>query len=177
MADLKKLRNNTSIAQSVVVKGKQIILNPREEKLFYSEVAQVFIDRCGAAVSVVQAPASVLAPTVQSTMVYLANMTGNPAAPEKVKIKAIKDKRWFDMDVPNPVKQPRDVVLKMQGGQREYTDKDGIEAATNDFPFFVVLPPYTRRKVNKDFANWAIRRDNNCEVTSRGAVIISREPA
>lgn len=174
MAELVQLRNNTSVAQSVVYNGRQIVLDPRDTTQFVKEVADKFIEMRSPLVSVVEQEVGGIYSEDDNDLIWLANFTGNPDASGLIDDKKWIDKRWQTIKIPNPNKEPRELTHQWDPGQETYIGKDGTLEGLNLSPVAYVFPPYQRRLVPSDIANWALKRDSLSGQTTIGALRLSR---
>lgn len=169
---LKKIKNFTSVPQSVVIEGDQVVLDSNKEQFFPLEVANQFLAECGDSVKEVNI-AQVYKESANTKLVYLANMTGNPDAPATVKVKQPTKGVWGWHDTENPLRKARDLVFRMKGPQVEYQGKEGTEGL-NSFGGMFDIPRYTRRAFEPAIARWITTRDARAEQHYRGQVIESR---
>ncbi len=170
---LKKIKNFTSIPQSIVYDGNQVVLDANKEQFFPVAVADEFLAECGNFVREVNI-AQLYKETGKSDMVYLANMTGNPDAVASVKVKDLVSKgKWGMLERDNPLKEARDLHWTMKGAQQEYQGPEGLEGI-NTFPTTYQIPRYSRRAFPPNVARWITARDARNEPHYRGQVIESR---
>ena len=170
------LRNNTSINQNIVFQGKQIVLGPNEEADFIKPVADKFVEMRNPLVSVVEEDIGGVYDEVRDDIVWIANMTGDPDAPETVKAKMFVNRHWQMVDIENPKKKSRPLEMKCDQGMRSYTAKDGALEALNLPKKTIKIPPYKRRPLHKNEARWWLNRDAISEPQYRGSSIKSRPP-
>lgn len=170
------LRNNTGIAQNVVFQGKQIILDAHEESDFIQAVADKFIEIRSPLVSIVEDEIGGVYDEGQTDIVWIANMTGNPDAPEVIKAKLFVNRQWQMVDTDNPKKKARPLIMYCDQGMREYTAKDGALEALNLPKKEIKIPPYKRRALPKTEAKWWLNRDAMSETHYRNQSIKSRPP-
>jgi hypothetical protein len=177
---IKRIRNNTSIEQSVFVNNRRIILEPHAEKDFEDSVAEHFLSVCdGLVEEVIDAPepGAIHDDEVDTGIVWLANMTGDPDAPKTVRRKKRLPRGEFEwVDDPNPLAEAMDVVREHDMGMKEYETQDGL-LADNLGKREVRIPKYGRKPFPRDLANWMLQRDANAGWISphhRGRIIVSR---
>tara|TARA_R110000744_G_scaffold61318_1_gene126698 strand:+ start:1102 stop:2025 length:924 start_codon:yes stop_codon:yes gene_type:complete len=170
------LRNNTSIPQNIVFHGKQIILGSNEEMDFIEVVAEKFIELRSPLVSVVEEDVGGVYEDSQKDIIWVANMTGNPDAPDVIKAKLFVNRQWQMVDADNPKKKARPLTMFFDQGMRSYTAKDGALEALNLAKKEIKIPPYKRRALPSNEAKWWLNRDSVCEAHYRGCSIKSREP-
>lgn len=169
---LKKIKNFTSVPQSVVVDGDQIVIDANTERFFPVEIANEFLAECAESIREVNI-AQEYKESTKDDMVYLANMTGNPDAVETVKVKQPTKGVWGMHDTANPLREPRDLSFQMKGPQQEYQGPEGLEGI-NVFPTTYRIPRYSRRAFMPSVARWIMTRDARCEPHYRNQVIESR---
>ena len=180
--EIKTIRNNTLYEQFAVVKGKHWVLPPRtdtnSEQNVPAEVAEEFLKKCQGLVSEVKIGGEFRAEGSED--IWIANVTGNPDAPDNVKVKDKYSKRdggWQTELVPNPKKDPIVVSRTMQGAMKEVMGADGTLEAENQLPITISVPPFQRIKLPKAQANWFLKRDARQAPTMKGCVIKSRAPS
>jgi hypothetical protein len=173
---LVRLRNNTGVAQNIVYDGRQIIMGPHEENDFVQTVADKFLEVRSPLVSLVQDDIGGVYEEQSPDIVWVANMTGNPDAPDQVKAKLFVNRQWQMVDTDNPNKPPRPLVLHCDMGMREYVAKDGATEALNLGKQEIRIPPYKRRPMPSSKARWWLNRDATGEPHFRRASIKSRAP-
>jgi len=174
---LVRLRNNTGVAQNIVFQGRQIIMEPNEEADYHEDVANKFLEMRAPLISVAEEDINESFDGDQREYVWVANMTGNPDAPDRVHAKIFLNKQWQYADIPNPNKGARTLRRKSDGGQIEYVAKDGALEAMNSGKVTTEIPPFKRRKFSKTYATWWLNRDGLGDSQSRGSSIKSRAPS
>lgn len=177
--ELKIVRNLTAVDQSVVYKGTQITLRPKEEKPFVKEVADFFLAEAPLYVQEIEAEnfgQPYEAPN-DIADIWVANMSGDPDAPETVKVKKWHERQWSLVDVPNPKKDPITVGRDLDLGMTAYTDASDHPAALNLGKKRIAVPPYNRRKLPLAIGEWFLERDGSQFPTMRGVCIKSRAPS
>ena len=173
MGSIVSIKNNTGVPQSVVFKGRQIILDAHGQGSFDSEIADHFIENRSPLVSKIEEEADLFDPSA-SEMVWVANFSGNKELPEAINVKQWANGRWQWADIPNPLRDPVVVERFCDGGMNEYTAKDGALEAHNQPKIRFRIPPYTRRLFPRDLATWSLHRDAMNSI--RGRIIRSRAP-
>jgi hypothetical protein len=177
-SDLVTLRNNSNIPQSVIFKGRQIVLDKYAEQKMDAEVAQLFLEKCADVVNEVQQEAAAFDPDGAND-VWVANVTGHPKYAPKVQVKTLRNKKWEMTEVVNPSAQPHPVKREYDHGQEAYVGKDGSYMSRNLPPQPIEILPFQRRLLRKDVADWYLRREG-VSVQFNGfsrAVIKSRKPS
>tara|TARA_Y100000310_G_scaffold307095_1_gene348906 strand:- start:2370 stop:3299 length:930 start_codon:yes stop_codon:yes gene_type:complete len=172
MNSIVAIKNNTGVPQSVVFKGRQIVLDAHGQGNFDSEVADHFIKNRSPLVSMVEEEPDIYEGATE--MVWLANFTGNEDLPETVNVKQWVGGKWARADVPNLLREPIVIERWCDGGMQEYIAKDGAPESFNLAKIRFRLPPYTRRLFPKDLATWSLIRDATTEF--RGGTVKSRAP-
>lgn len=153
------LYNQSPSDASVFVNGKRLFLHAFSEGIFDEEVAHAFMHYNPGIV--VEAPdlTNLTAETVtKPTTVWVANMTGNPDAPSKMRIKQLVNKRWSETEVDNPAKAPRKLVERMAGTWVEKTDARGELTAGRKPWKRVEVPPYKRVEMTEVAGRWFLNR-------------------
>lgn len=179
MADveLKTIKNTLGITQSVVYKGRQFILHPHGEETFDSEIANAFLAKCSPVVAEVkdQSIGETFAPELQEKTIWVANVTGNPDSPEKVKDRRYDKSamRYQEVDIDNPNRKPRPIARELKGGHKQYTARDGGLVQESHPSRTWVVPTFRRVPMPSEVAEWFINRDAMTG-PGRGAVIASR---
>jgi hypothetical protein len=170
------LKNNTGVPQSIVFNGKQIILDANQEKDFIQVVADKFVEMRSPLVSAVEEDIGGIYEEEDDGLVWIANVTGNPDAPDKVMAKVYVDRRWQMVEVDNPKKEPRMLANKFDMGMKSYIAKDGAVEALNLPKKNIELPAFKRRALPSHEAKWWLNRDAIAEPAIRGCSIKSRPP-
>lgn len=175
-----RLRNLTSVEQSIFVDNRRIVLEPGAEKDFERAVAEQFLALCDGLVEIVEEVVdigSVKGEDPDMGIMWLANMTGDPDAPKTIKRKKRTGRGEFEyVDVPNPKAEAIDIEREMDMGQVEYETQDG-PLADNMPKKLVTLPKYSRKAFPKEVGKWMLDRDAAAGWISayhRGRVIESR---
>ena len=180
---LKTIQNTTSIPQSLVVEGRQVVLEANEERPFDYKLADRFLDECFGAVIEVKDDFGSEFNDKDDTRIWLANMTGDPDAPSEITTEMYDSKlrRHVPDRQPNPIKTPRLLKEWAEGGQKQYTAKDGTPEALNLPGKWQVLPQFRRKQFDKGTAQWFMNRCSNATVQAQGyntcAAIKSRPPS
>lgn len=177
---IKRIKNLTAVEQSIFVNNRRIVLEPRAEKDFESEVAVEILRVCeGLVEEVIETTeiGAVVMDTVDTGLVWLANMTGNPDAPAAIKRKKrLPRGEWEWTDMQNPLAEAIDVFRELDGGMREYDTADGL-MADNLGKTEIRVPKFSRKPLPKDVAAWMLQRDANSGWISpyhRGRIKVSR---
>jgi hypothetical protein len=175
---LKTIKNTSAVAQSIIFKGLQFVLQPFDEQTFDAAIADKFLELCAPLVSDATSNiADTYAPDLQLETVWVANMTGSPEAPDKIEVSTFtKNRRWEKLAIPNPNKDARTISREMKGGHRQFFGKDGGMIQESLIGKVYAAPPYRRTPMPKVVADWFLMRDANAH-DSRGAVIKSRPPS
>lgn len=173
----KRVVNNSPRSVAIVHKGVQVTLPPGEHEVD-AGLAAAFINEspyvreAGEDIGVVFNGNQFV-----DDRIWVANVTGDPDAPEKTKIKQFVNKQWQLVDHDNPIKRPRTVKKSMGGAMVEVIAKDGVPEGRNMFPQQMSLPPYTRTPLPKNIATWALTRESRKDRAEQGITIIkSRAP-
>ena len=119
---------------------------------------------------------SVYTPPEKPATVWIANMTGNPDAPQVVAAGKMKNRETGlveEVKVENVNKASRPLRFVMKGAQGYYKDKDGIAQGYNKLPTVIEIPAHQRREVSKPIGQWILTRDALAPAHERGAVIKS----
>ena len=174
---LVKLCNNTGVAQNIVYEGRQIIIGAHEEREYVKPVADKFLEIRAPLVSIAEDDIGGVYEESSPDIIWVANVTGNPDAPEEIKAKLFVNRQWQMVATENPNKEPRPLSLKLDLGMREYTAKDGALEALNLGKKVIKVPPYKRRAMPANEAKWWLNRDATSEPHYRGASMKSRAPS
>lgn len=172
MASIVTIKNNTGVPQSIVFKGRQIVLDAHGQGAFDSSIADSFIKNRSPLVSVMEEEPDIY--NTGTEMVWIANFSGNQDIAETINVKKWAGGKWSYADIPNPLRDPVVVERWCDGGMREYTAKDGAPEAHNLGKIRFRIPPFTRRLFPKNLADWSLKRDAISE--ARGRIVKSRAP-
>ena len=155
-----RIRNTTGEKQAIVWKNKQIVMQAHEEGLFDAPLAEAFLERLAPAIINVSKEriGKVVETEVKRRRIYIANMTGNPDAPDTIEARVWENKRWGSHGEPNALKTPMQLTEMLEGPQTEYTDKYGYPAAFNMVARAVSVPPYTRAVMDEGIGLWFLNR-------------------
>ena len=172
----KRVLNNSSRSVAIIHKGVQVNLPPGEHEVDAS-LADAFVAE-SPLVSYPQDDIGIVYGGNQyvDDRIWVANTTGNPDQPEKIKTKHWVNKQWQFVDVDNPVKAPRIIKKTMQGAMVEVIAKDGAPEGLNLLPQEIRLPPYTRAPLPKNIATWALNREGRKDKEQGVTLIKSRAP-
>jgi hypothetical protein len=175
-----KIRNRGSQSQAVHFKGNRVVIGAYEEMNASDEVAKAFFTHYPELIVEVDDDFGGVAQAVaKHNTVWLANMTGNPDAPSKLKVKRVKNKHWEEVEIDNPWRFPIDLKEWAEGEQKEYTDRAGLWA-TNECGHYVTIPAYKRVELSEAEADWFMTRSipNGESFIGKAPVkvIISRPP-
>lgn len=180
--DLRTIRNNLAIPQSIVFEGQQVVLAPYAQENMDGALAASFLELCPLAVTEVKAaklPAEMLAASGQNA-VWLANMTGNPLEPEKIKAQVWKTDgkktRLVWEEIENPRRKAAIQRLSYDPGQLPGVGRAGEYISFNLAPIPVELGIRDRQPLPSDIATWFLMRTNTDPV-GVGSVIKSRAPS
>jgi hypothetical protein len=184
--DLKIVRNISSVPQQIVLGGKLIVLKPGDEERMDAKLADKFVRECEPHVEFVdEEELNVFDPDSANDIVWLANVTGNPAFPQKLPVRTLRQtqvegrirKEWVTDMVDNPSAQAHPISRNYAPGQVSYTGRDGSYLTKTLPEITITIPPYKRRPVRKDIAEWFMRRDASSGAGHAGSTIISRKPS
>lgn len=177
----KIIKNTTPITQFIFWKQGRYEIKPGEDQAFAEEVANKFlVDLAGKVVLLAsESDFSGFEEVIEKpTWVYLANMTGNPDASTTTRAmrydKQLKEDRWTE--IPNPVKQPRDLTWIRDMGQVAAVDQWGKDFFQNQPPRLLRLPVYKRMRFSAEDADYILMQEShNRGGEYGGAVVRSRE--
>lgn len=178
----KTLVNNGAKSASVVYKGRQIVLGPHQEQDFDEEIADDFLSKWSPIVALADDIGGVFEDGVDTSSIWVANVTGHPDAPETLPGKTVKDKQWVVCEQPNPRKDARTLIMKAKGPMVEFIGKDGHLAAKNTLGKKYEIPAFRRRQFPSAIARWWLNREGaSCAQGPHGetfpCVIRSRAPS
>ena len=172
---LTTLKNNTGVPQSIVFKGRQIVIDGNAEQTFDEQVATMFLEMRQPLVIKAEDPVDAFSDDPEN-MVWIANMTGNIDLPEKVQVKRLINKSWEYVDAPNPKRKKTEIKREWDMGMQSYTAKDGALEMLNLGKKWITVPAFSRRLFPKNVASWSLNRDSRLEPESRGSITKSRAP-
>lgn len=169
------------MTQSIAWKGTQLSIKPYDEQLVDEEIAEAFTERCtGFVVPAPEEFATVATSDNKPQTKWLANMTGNPDAPDAIDLRIWKDKQWQWVSSPNPIKKAVHLKEWANGPMVEYTTKRGVLEAMNTPGHFVTVPAYQRIEMEMGTAEWFMERSLMSSPQSRSGtfpkVCESRKP-
>lgn len=174
--EFKTLRNTMAVPQSIIYNGRQFVLGENAEQTFDSVIADKFLAKCyPVVVDVAQEVGNEVIKEEQKQYEWVANITGNPAAPDKVMGKKYsRDSfKWLEIELKNPNKAPRTLTRTHKGGHLSYTAKDGglVQQSIPSSDWKIL--PFRRVQMPTAIAEWFVKRDGTSG-DGRGACIMSR---
>ena len=172
---LTTLRNATAVAQSVVYRGRQVVIEANGEESFDKELAEHFLSMRSPLVTK-KAVSSTSFDGMAGDMVWLANVTGNKELPETISWRENINKQWVEVSVPNPKRKEITSKRMFDLGMKRYVAKDGAPEALNLGKMPIVIGPRDRVMLPKHIASWFMNRESRSEKSMQGCVIKSRAP-
>jgi len=175
------IRNNLNRDVSVLVEGALKVIPAGAERAVSESLALQFLTEYPGNIELIGDPekryGTVFNQPNEQEFVIIANMLGDPDAPDEIKQRTFngKYKVWEDVAVPNPKKEPRTIVREMDLGQDFYVAMDGQEAGKNYGKEIMRLPAFQQTRLKKKAAEWFLNRENNRTKGSRDSAIRSRE--
>lgn len=176
-APMVTLENTGDIPQWVVMDNHEWVLPEYGVLDFPKGVANEFIAQRSRWVREYQ-PIKLPEPAPGEASMWIANMTGNPFLPAKVKDVRITRGKEEDIELDNPLRNPHTVKHTMQGGQviqqcrRDPTASESINLP----PTVVKVPPFRRFQVGMVLGDWLIRRDRQQHPLVKGQLQPVRGP-
>ncbi len=172
------LRNKTQMPKAIVHDGRQHVIQGHEEASFEAPLAMKFMQMHPSAVDRVDM-ADVLNNEEDSRPddeIWIANMTGDPDAPEMLTGQRFDrvTMKYDSVNVPNPIKDPRPVKLKALGSERFYIDKNGEPSSTLSPAQLVHVEPYQIKKYYGNLGRWALKRAKGSALLGAATLIRSR---
>jgi len=152
------IRNVSNVPQWAVVKGARVEIAPLAQKNVEDYVAEALI-RDAAPLSIQVVSGSQYEEAVQSydttKYVWLANATGNPNEPSTVRVQKRNPDtgRTESVELDNPIKEPRMVVLSRPPYEEEYTTSSGTVRSRMITQSPVTMPPYGLLKIKANEAD------------------------
>lgn len=110
---------------------------------------------------------------------WLANVTGNPAASDTIEVQRMDRKTGLTIyeKRPNPLKAPQAVQYRMQRGQEIGIAEDGKEFWLNLSAVKVRFPSAQRFPVSESIAKWLLQRDAMQDEGNVGKIVDCRPPS
>lgn len=179
--DLITLRNKSRSPQQVFVSNRMYTIDVGEEKSFTKEVASAFSNECGPLVDAVYTDSigGVYQDKRQATTMWVANITGNPDAPEFVyrnKVTDMKTGYVEKVSYPNPIRQAFDIKAKMHGSEIQYAGPHGDPESRMSPAILFEVPAFNRCELPIAYAKWLLNRDRVSDFINRGRLMKSRAP-
>jgi len=171
------IQNRTEVQQHAYMDtGHRHTLEPYEIREVPEEIAHAFLLQ--RAPSVQKYDVVILPPAAGERVVWLANMTGNPFAPDTVKVLKQDPKTGFEVahEFPNQLKSPMPVTREMETSQEIVMGDSGKESISHP-PITITLPPYKRHPFGATIAEWMLRRDAQMDELSVGKIAAVRAPS
>ena len=177
--DTVNIYNTSEVEQTAFTDdGKRHQLGPYEIRLMPEDIAKAFLSQRG---RYVQPYVAVQLPRVAGEdIVWIANATGNPFDPDKIKLKKFDPKTNIEemYEVENPRKKARPLTREMQSEQKVVRSKHGTFFESLSFPpTKIKIPPFTRHPASRSIAEWLVRRDYQQDDLHKGSLVICRQPS
>lgn len=162
MAQLVTLRNNTENFLHVIHNGQRESLPPFSEEIFREDVAKAFFAEHKGRVEYMDLDnlsAPVVDPNIPKT-VWVANVTGNPDAPDTVADKRFNQLRkdYEEYQVTNKHKKPKPVEMNMKGDEFVETLQDGSTRSVRTSDKNILIPEYRVIELPANQAGWLLNR-------------------
>ena len=173
------IRNRSKIDQFIIIGGEKLELKAYHTKVVAPEIAAAFTQACSPHVVREQGGIDEIQEQVAfpgNDVVWLMNATGDPDAPEELKIRRPTRDGFVDDVIKNPKAKPIVVRQRMQGGQRKAMVK-GEETVWNMGTVDITIWPFSRKAFDKHTADWLLRRDAGQMHSMRGCVKAARAPS
>lgn len=181
--DIKTIKNGSGREVVVLINGQREEIKPGQVLTLTATKADAFIAKCSDVVEIKEVPLNfggVQADTLAGATVFIANMTGNPNAPETIVARRMVREgggsRTANVEVANPNREPRLVGRDMDLGQSVVSGRSGDESL-NHGKLRLEIPPYQRVQWPVNAAEWFINRDSMMEQECRGQVRRCRPPS
>lgn len=179
MAETITLYNHTEIDQHAYTEdGKRYTLAPYQIQPLPSDIAELFLRQRA---KFVQRYAAMSLPTVPGEdEVWMANNTGNPFLPAKIKVKYF-DKQTNEektTEIDNPLRKAKPLEHVLSSQQMVVDSEQGSFKESRSYPGKPVrVPPYTRFKCSRSISEWLSRRDYQQEDLLKNSLVFCREPS
>ena len=175
--DLVTLYNTSEVDQHAYMPdGKRYTLTAQEIREVQNDVAQVFLTQRGKFVQPYQA--AYIPPRSGETTVWIANKTGNPFQPERLKRSRLNRLTQMEeeYEIPNPLRVARPIEFEMNREQKLSKNRDGVTESFSVPPERVKIPPTVRLPVPMTVAEWLQRRDSQMTEEHQGSIQVCRGP-
>lgn len=172
------IESHSGREQRCLHKGRLEILLPYSTRDVMPDLAAAFISQNPGRVRE-YAGVVVPEPRPGQPTAWLANATGNPFAPATIKVMRIRKSEEIEVEIPNPVATVTVVKRKMSLGMKiQRVPNNQAERESLNLGFKqIVIPPYQRVCVEKDLADWMIRRDLQSGNEGAGRIVICDAPS
>jgi hypothetical protein len=170
------IRNTSDIERKVLFNKKIEVIYPQTVRSVPRELASAFVEEHPSDVQY-YVPVKLPPIGVGERVVWLANVTGNPFAPDEVMdIRIVKGKRE-EYKVQNPNKRPIPVKGLMGVGQLwQKNPHSGEEECINLPKIAIEIPPFARIRCGHFVADWLMVRDGMSGIAHRGKLLVCNEP-
>jgi hypothetical protein len=156
---LKRIRNNTGSKPYVTHRGVRIELTQHGEELFDEVIADKFLEAYpGVVVEAEEDFGTVAQATPEPKKIWVANVTGDPDAPDNIMVRQWIKKAWTTVPIENTAKHAVALREWAEGPMVEYTARDGTLEALNMPGHYVTIPAYKRVEMEAHIANWFMDR-------------------
>lgn len=163
------LHNTSDVPQHVFYNERRETIYPKTTRALPEGLAREFLAQRGNYV-VIYRP--IVVPNLEGAKkVYVANATGNPFLPEKVKVSRKHRGDWIEEEKPNPLRIPFLISERVGRGQTYQPVRlgDGDESL-NHPAVMIQIPPFERVHLAAPFAYVLQERDNRRDHIWRGQV-------
>lgn len=178
-SEIVTVRNRINQPVSVIFNGKRVVIEAFEEMSMPQLVANKFLEAHPNSVENTLDDAFGASMTPQETpkTMWLANVTGNPDAPESFKYERF-DKvtgKMIDVFEANPNRKPRLLKYAMKGAEVLEKNKDGVTESTYRPGRYFELSPYRLMEVDADVGRWIMQREMRARTAGGTACVIARK--
>lgn len=172
------LINSSDIEQRAYLPdGKSISMAPQEIRTWPRDMADVLLAQRGKYIQPYRP--LYIPPSPGEAITYIANVTGNPHAPEMLTKKRFDKSRGIEEEfqIPNPIRVAKILEYELQSEQVVQMGQGGSKESYSFPPKRVKVPSTMRLPVPRSVAEWLIRRDAQGDDDSRGSLIECRGPS
>lgn len=172
-----RIQNLMEVEQFVYVEGRKWILAPYQTAALPDKIADAFLRERGQFVRRYERTPGYV--EQGQPIVWLANMTGNPYAPETIFRMVVRKGREEREEIQNPIKLARYLRWEQRTGQKyvQVDTGDGMETKAINFPPRVFeLAPFERKPFASIYAERALEADGFRLEEDRGQIVQCRAP-
>ena len=173
--ELVPIENVVGVEQSVFYNKKRYVIAPFAAEAVPRELADAFLSQRGKYIRYHEDNAMPAGRPGEEIM-YVANMTGDPYAPDEVELVRVRKNEEETYRIPNPIKLARRLTTYVGLGEKIGTAEDGGITISPQPKQPVILQPFRRYPMPASVADLLMHRDGLREFQHRGQIKLVSPP-